>query len=142
MSVVIIVSNVVIFFRWFLYVIVYTNEKVSEGGCIVQYIVNEMFHLTKKTNNKMKKNLHTSFIKFLLEKYAKPDEPQRLPEEEPEEELNQKEKLRKIKELDGEDEPLPVDDEGVEDEIQELLNEYKKLKRRNENNRVYNRRRR
>ena len=90
----------------------------------------------------MKKNLHTSFIKFLLEKYAKPDEPQRLPEEEPEEELNQKEKLRKIKELDGEDEPLPVDDEGVEDEIQELLNEYKKLKRRNENNRVYNRRRR
>ena len=91
----------------------------------------------------MKKNLHTSFIKFLLEKYAKPDELQRLPQQEPEEEGEEpKQKLKKIKELDGEDEPLPVDDEVVEDEIQELLNEYKKLKQRNENYRVYNRRRR
>jgi hypothetical protein len=130
------------FLGWFLYVNVYTTEKVFEGGYILQYIVNEMFHLTKNINNKMKKNLHTSFIKFLLEKYAKPDESQRLPQQEPEEEEEPKQKLRKIKELDSEDEPLPVDDEVVEDEIQELLNEYKKLKQRSENNRIHNRRRR
>lgn len=90
----------------------------------------------------MKKNLHTSFIKFLLEKYAKSDEPQRLPQQKPEEEEEEETKLKKIKELDGDDEPLPVEDEVVEDEIQELLNEYKKLKKRNENYRVYNRGRR
>ena len=39
-------------------------------------------------------------------------------------------------------EPLPdEDDEGGVDEIQELLNEYKRLKKRHENNWLFNRRR-
>ena len=100
----------------------------------------------KKQNNTMKnkKNLHTSFIKFLLEKYT--DETQRLPQQEPEDEVEPtRMKVRKMNELEDEEEPqepLPdEDDEGGVDEIQELLNEYKRLKKRNENNRLYNRRR-
>jgi hypothetical protein len=93
---------------------------------------------------KKKKNLHTSFIKFLLEKYT--DETQRLPQQEPEDEVEPtRMKVRKMNELEDEEEPqepLPdEDDEGGVDEIQELLNEYKRLKKRNENNRLYNRRR-
>lgn len=91
----------------------------------------------------MKKNLHTSFIKFLLEKYT--DETQRLPQQEPEdeEEPTQK-KIRKMNEIEDEEEPqepLPDEDEEGGDEIQELLNEYKRLRKRNENNKLYNRRR-
>ena len=91
---------------------------------------------------KMKKNLHTSFIKFLLEKYT--DETQRLPQQEPEDEEPTQKKIRKMNEIEDEEEPqepLPDEDEEGGDEIQELLNEYKRLRKRNENNKLYNRRR-
>jgi hypothetical protein len=96
----------------------------------------------------MKKNLHTSFIKFLLEKYS--DESQRLPQQEPEDDnetpLRYKNKVSKnnITEDEEIEEPLPDEESTPEtdiDEIQELLNEYKRLKRKNENNKVSNRRR-
>ena len=82
---------------------------------------------------KKRKNLHTSFIKFLLEKYN--DETQQLPDEETETPQN-KNHLRKLYEIEDEeptdDEPIenePTDDEVETDDeiIDELLNEYRLL---------------
>ena len=93
---------------------------------------------------KMKKNLHTSFIKFLIEKYT--DETEKEPQQEHEGKTKEKENLIKMSEIEDEDEdednwlPLPDDDDEV-DNIQELLKEYKRLKKKNENNKVFNRRR-
>ncbi len=80
---------------------------------------------------KKKKNLHTSFIKFLLEKYN--NETQQLPDDEVEEPSNKKH-LRKLYEIEDE-EPTddeveePTDDEVATDDeiIDELLNEYRLL---------------
>jgi uncharacterized protein (UPF0305 family) len=82
---------------------------------------------------KKRKFLQTDFIKFILEKYAQsqdlPDDEIETPDEEGREEL--KRKLRKLNEL--EDEEEPTDDEQGDDEIiDELLNEYKRLKRKYE----------
>jgi hypothetical protein len=97
---------------------------------------------------KKKKNLHTSFIKFLLEKYT--DETQRLPEEETEANSLRRNKVRRLEE-DEIEVPIDNDDEIIDDEepidsddeiIDELLNEYKRLKRKHGNNKIYNRRKR
>ena len=94
---------------------------------------------------KKRKFLQTDFIKFILEKYAQsqdlPDDEIEIPDEEGREEL--KRKIRKLNEL--EDEEEPTDDEQEDDEIiDELLNEYKRLKRKYESksNRIPVRRKR
>jgi hypothetical protein len=84
------------------------------------------------------KNLHTSFIKFLLEKYS--DDTQRLPDDE-EEVPNNKKHLRRLEEDEIEE---PIDDEPIDSDdeiIDKLLNEYKRLKKKHENNKIHNRRR-
>ena len=90
---------------------------------------------------KSRKFLQTDFIKFILEKYSN-QEGQGLPDDEienPDEEQRKRKSIRKLNEFDDEvqDEEEPIDDEGTDDEIiDELLNEYKRLKKKYESNRV------
>jgi hypothetical protein len=90
-----------------------------------------------------RQHLQTDFIKFIVEKYS--NEGQDLPDDEresPEDEPVEKKKIRKMNELEDEEE-VDDDEVTVDDElIDELLNEYKRLKKKYENNRVYNRRKR
>jgi hypothetical protein len=96
---------------------------------------------------KKRKFLHTDFIKFILEKYSAqgqslPDDEVEFPDEENPDELRRK-KVRKLNEF--EDDEEPIDDEESDDEIiDELLNEYKRLKRKYESksNRIPIRRKR
>jgi hypothetical protein len=97
---------------------------------------------------KHKRHLQTDFVKFILEKYSKQnsndDKEEPLPQ--------QYRKLKKLNEFEEEEEePIepnddePNNDEEVDDEvISELINEYRRLKRkyekRNENNKFYHRR--
>lgn len=107
-----------------------------------------------------RKFVHTDFIKFILEKYS--DEGQELPDEDefevPEEEngepqFRKRSKIKKMNEFDDEegevvegDEEETTEDEVDNDLIDELLKEYKILKkkyqRKNENNRIRIRRKR
>ena len=97
---------------------------------------------------KKRKFLQTDFIKFILEKYSEsqgqslPDDEVEFPDEESPDELRRK-KVKKLNEF--EDEEEPIDDEESDDEIiDELLNEYKRLKRKYESksNRIHIRRKR
>jgi hypothetical protein len=96
---------------------------------------------------KKRKFLQTDFIKFILEKYSAqgqslPDDEVEFPDEENPDELRRK-KVRKLNEF--EDDEEPIDDEESDDEIiDELLNEYKRLKRKYESksNRIPIRRKR
>jgi hypothetical protein len=96
---------------------------------------------------KKRKLIQTDFIKFILEKYASqgqaqsqglPDDEVESPDEDPIE--LKRNKIRKMNEIEDEEEPI----EGNEDDeiIDELLNEYKRLKRKYESksNRIYFRR--
>ena len=97
----------------------------------------KLFYSMKKS----RKFLQTDFIKFILEKYSN-QEGQGLPDDEvenPDDEIRKRKSIKKLNEYEdevqGEDEP--TDDEGSDDEIiDELLNEYKRLKRKYESNRV------
>jgi hypothetical protein len=101
---------------------------------------------------KKKKHLHTNFIKFLIERHLEDpdvdDEVERpLPDEESKElRLKQTKKLNEFD--DEEDEELPMDEpqqedledgESDDDTIDQLLTEYKKLRRQYESRRVSNR---
>jgi hypothetical protein len=95
---------------------------------------------------KKRKFLQTDFIKFILEKYS---EGQELPDDEvevPDEEGNElrKKKIRKLNEFEDEEEPIEDEEEGDDEIIDELLNEYKRLKRKYESksNRIHIRRKR
>jgi len=82
---------------------------------------------------KKRKFLQTDFIKFILEKYAQgqdlPDDEIEMPDDEGREDV--KKRIKRLNEL--EDEEEPNDDEQGDDEIiDELLNEYKRLKRKYE----------
>jgi hypothetical protein len=98
---------------------------------------------------KKKKHLQTNFIKFLLERHLEDpdvdDEIERPIPDEEEEELNLR-KARKLNEFEEEEEELPFDepqqDEEEEDTINQLLTEYRKLKRQYESRRISNRRKR
>ena len=71
-----------------------------------------------------RKHLQTDFIKFLREKYSQEEEEENTPPEP------------------IEDEPIEISDtdEETEDEpIEELLNEYKKLKKEYEYRKLFNR---
>ena len=94
-----------------------------------------------------KRLIQTDFIKFILEKYASQEqaEGQDIPDDEiekPEEDPTQlkRKKIRKMNEIEDEEEPA----DGNEDDeiIDELLNEYKRLKKKYESksNRLYFRR--
>jgi hypothetical protein len=100
---------------------------------------------------KKKKHLHTNFIKFLLERHLEDsdvdDEIERpIPDEESEE--LQLRKSKKLNEFDDDDEELPLEEpqqgeeDNDEDTIDQLLTEYRKLKRQYESRRVPNRRKR
>jgi hypothetical protein len=100
---------------------------------------------------KKKKHLHTNFIKFLLERHLEDsdvdDEIERpIPDEESEE--LQLRKSKKLNEFDDDDEELPLEEpqqgeeDNDEDTIDQLLTEYRKLKRQYESRRVPNRRQR
>ena len=103
---------------------------------------------------KKKKHLHTNFIKFLLERHLEDpdvdDEIERPIPDEESEDLKMR-KSRKLNEFDDEDEELPFDEpqqedsedgENDDDTIDQLLTEYKSLRRQYENNRISNRRKR
>ena len=104
---------------------------------------------------KKKKHLHTNFIKFLIERHLEDpdvdDEVERpLPDEESKElRLKQTKKLNEFD--DEEDEELPMDEpqqedledgESDDDTIDQLLTEYRKLRRQYESHRNSNRRKR
>lgn len=96
---------------------------------------------------KQRKHLQTDFIKFILEKYSQgqelPDDDEvEMPDDETTEpHLRKKNSIKRLVEF--EDEPSDDDDEKTDDEIiDELLNEYKRLKRKNESYRLHNRRKR
>ena len=95
---------------------------------------------------KKRKFLQTDFIKFILEKYS---EGQVLPDDEIEvtdeegTELRRK-KVKKLNEFEDEEEPIEDEEESNDEIIDELLNEYKRLKRKYESksNRIHIRRKR
>lgn len=104
---------------------------------------------------KKKKHLHTNFVKFLLERHLDdPDVDDEIERPIPNDELEEL-KLRKsirLNEFDDEegeefpiDEPQQEDSEDGEDDddtIDQLLTEYRKLKRQYESRMVPNRRKR
>lgn len=93
-----------------------------------------------------RKFLQTDFIKFILEKYSEgqglPDDEVEVPDEEGTE--LRKKKVRKLNEFEDEEEPIEDEEEGDDEIIDELLNEYKRLKRKYESksNRIHIRRKR
>jgi hypothetical protein len=95
-----------------------------------------------------KRHIQTNFIKFIIEKYSNDQEPQtdieddeeiQIQEEEPEKPMKPQTK-KTDKDLEDEDEDL----EGTNDDdiIDELVQEYQKIKKAYENRRVPNRRKR
>jgi hypothetical protein len=95
-----------------------------------------------------KRHIQTNFIKFIIEKYSNDQEPQtdieddeeiQIQDEEPEKPLKTQTK-KTDRELEKEDEDL----EGTNDDdiIDELVQEYQKIKKAYENRRVHNRRKR
>ena len=89
-----------------------------------------------------KRHIQTNFIKFIIEKYSNDQEPQVDIEDEieiPEEETEETEKPQS-KKVQQEDEDL--EDTVDDDIIDELLQEYKKVKKQYENRRLSNRRKR
>lgn len=100
---------------------------------------------------KKKKHLHTNFIKFLLERHLEdPDVDDEIERPIPDEELDelQLKKSRKLNEFEDEEEELPFEEpqqdeeDKDEDTIDQLLIEYRKLKRQYESRRFPNRRKR
>jgi molybdopterin converting factor small subunit len=95
-----------------------------------------------------KRHIQTNFIKFIIEKYSNDQEPQtdieddeeiQIQDEEPEKPLKTQTK-KTDRELEKEDEDL----EGTNDDdiIDELVQEYQKIKKAYENRRLHNRRKR
>ncbi len=95
-----------------------------------------------------KRHIQTNFIKFIIEKYSNDQEPQtdieddeeiQIQEEEPEKPMKPQTK-KTDRDLEDEDEDL----EGTNDDdiIDELVQEYQKIKKAYENRRVPNRRKR
>ncbi len=95
-----------------------------------------------------KRHIQTNFIKFIIEKYSNDQETQihiededeiQIQEEEPEKPMKPQTK-KTDKDIEEEDEDL----EGNKDDdiIDELLQEYKKVKKQYENRRLSNRRKR
>lgn len=92
-----------------------------------------------------KRHIQTDFIKFIIEKYSNDPEPQTDIEDEgeielPEEENDELEETQAKKNAQKEEKDL----EGTEDDdiIDQLLQEYQKVKKQYENSRLSNRRKR
>jgi hypothetical protein len=94
-----------------------------------------------------RKHLQTDFIKFILEKYSNegqdlPEDEIPIPDDESEEpELRKNRKIKLLNEIDDEvdsdeEEPQPEEDEMID----ELLNEYKKIKKKYESTKFRKRR--
>jgi hypothetical protein len=88
---------------------------------------------------KKKKHIQTDFIRFMLEKYI--DQDDSSIDQDPDEPQNSK-KLKKLVELDDEVNDDEDDEVPTDDLIDELVNEYKRLKKANESYRIHYRRKR
>ncbi len=99
-----------------------------------------------------RKHLQTDFIKFILEKYSKesqdlPENEILIPDDESEEpELRKNRKIKLLNEIDDEVQSQEEDEEETQSEgdeeemIDELLNEYKKIKKKYESTKFRKRR--
>lgn len=81
---------------------------------------------------KKKTHLHTSFIKFILEKYGKDEE---IPDEDTN--VSDEEIIDKIDEIENPDE-VQDDDETIEDLIKEFNELEKKYKTLRNDNKIHN----
>ena len=96
---------------------------------------------------KKRRHLQTDFVKFIIEKYSNLPEVDVEVDEDENDEPQQKSYRKKLKQLnefeDDDNVEVQDEDEPSEDDeiIDELLNEYKRLKKKYENNRISNRRR-
>lgn len=96
---------------------------------------------------KKRRHLQTDFVKFIIEKYSNlPEEDVEVDEDENDEpqQKSYRKKLKQLNEFEDDDNvEVQDEDEPSEDDeiIDELLNEYKRLKKKYENNRISNRRR-
>ena len=95
-----------------------------------------------------KRHIQTNFIKFIIEKYSNDQEPQtdieddeeiQIQDEEPEKPMKPQTK-KNDKDLEEEDEDLERTND--DDIIDELVQEYQKIKKAYENRRLHNRRKR
>lgn len=93
-----------------------------------------------------KKHIQTNFFRFLLEKYSNDNKPQpeiefddevENPDDETIEELPKR--LKRLVEIDDEDDTERTEDDDI---IDELVKEYKKIKKQYENRRIPVRRKR
>lgn len=95
-----------------------------------------------------KRHIQTNFIKFIIEKYSNDQEPQTDIEDDEEIQIQEEEPEKPMKpqtkktDMDLEDEDEDLEGTNDDDIIDELVQEYQKIKKAYENRRLHNRRKR
>ncbi len=126
------------------------SEEENKHFFILIYNINRIDSVQKNKTNMKRKHVQTDFIKFIVEKYSKePEEGDdmenedeiEMPDDEEGQSPHRKRKPKLVNEFDDEEET--DDEKTVDDElIDELLNEYKRLKKKYESNRIHFRKKR